>query len=53
MGLTAKEICEIADVAARDPRTRVVEVSEVNPTYDRDGITCKLAANVIMRALAR
>jgi len=53
MGLTAKEICEIADVAAQDPRTRVVEISEVNPTYDRDGITCKLAANVIMRALAR
>jgi formiminoglutamase len=53
MGLTAKEICEIADVAARDPRTRVVEVSEVNPAYDRDGITCKLAANLVMRALAR
>ena len=53
MGLTAKEICEIADVAARDPRTRVVEITEVNPTYDRDGITSKLAANVVMRALAR
>ena len=52
MGLTAKEVCEIADVAARDPRTRVVELTEVNPTYDRDGITCKLAANIIMRALA-
>jgi formiminoglutamase len=53
MGLTAKEICEVADVAARDPRTRVVEISEVNPVYDRDGITARLAANLIMRALAR
>ena len=52
MGLTAQEVCEIADVAAADPRTRVVELTEVNPNYDRDGITCKLAANVLMRALA-
>ena len=53
MGLTAKEVCEIADVAARDPRTRLVELTEVNPAYDRDGITCKLAANILMRALAK
>jgi formiminoglutamase len=53
MGLTAREICEIADVAAADPRTRILEISEVNPRYDQDGITCKLAANILMRALAR
>ncbi len=52
MGLTAREICEISDVAAADPRTRIIEVTEVNPTYDVDGITSKLAANIIMRALA-
>jgi formiminoglutamase len=52
MGLTAKEVCEIADVAARDPRTRVIEISELNPAYDRDGITARLAANILMRALA-
>lgn len=52
MGLTAKEICAIADVAARDPRTRIVEITETNPVYDRDGITCKLAANILIRALA-
>jgi arginase family enzyme len=52
MGLTAKEVCEIADAAAEDPRTRVLEITEVNPQYDRDGITCKLAANLLMRALA-
>jgi len=53
MGLTAKEVCAIADVAARDPRTRVIELTEVNPAYDRDNITSRLAANIIMRALAR
>jgi arginase family enzyme len=30
-----------------------VEISEVNPVYDRDGITAKLAANLVLRALAR
>ena len=53
MGLTAREVCEIADVAASDPRTRIIEITEVNPDYDRDGITSKLAANIIVRALAR
>lgn len=53
MGLTAGEVCEIADVAASDPRTLLIEVTEVNPEYDKDGITSKLAANIIMRALAK
>ncbi len=53
MGLTAREVCEIADVASGDPRTRVVEVTEVNPTHDVGGVTSKLAANIIVRALAR
>jgi len=53
MGLTAREVCEIADVAAGDARTRVIEVSEVNPKHDVGGITSKLAANIIVRALAK
>ena len=53
MGLTAREVCEIADVAAGDERTRVVEVTEVNPKHDLGGITSKLAANIIVRALAK
>jgi len=52
MGFTATEICEIADAAAADPRTRIIEITEVNPTYDVDNMTSKLAANIIMRALA-
>jgi arginase family enzyme len=53
MGLMAREVCEIAEVAAADPHTRIIEVTEVNPDYDQDGITCKLAANIVLRALAR
>ncbi|MBZ5588346.1 MAG: formimidoylglutamase [Acidobacteriia bacterium] len=53
MGLTAREVCEIADVAASDPRTRVIEVTEVNPRHDIGAITSKLAANIIVRALAK
>ena len=53
MGLTAREVCEIADVAAADPRTRLIEITEVNPDCDIGGMTSKLAANIIVRALAR
>ncbi|MCP4900671.1 MAG: formimidoylglutamase [bacterium] len=52
MGLTAREVCEIADVAASDPRTRIVEITEVNPEFDLDEVTSRLAANIIVRALA-
>jgi len=53
MGLTAMEVCEIADIAASDPRTKIIEITEVNPKHDIGGITSKLAANIIMRALAK
>ena len=53
MGMSAREVCEIADVAASDPRTRIIEITEVCPELDRDRITSKLAANIIVRALAR
>ena len=43
---------EVADVAPLDSRTRIVEITEVNPRYDINVLTSKLAANVIMRALA-
>ena len=53
MGFTAREVCEIADVAASDPRTRIIEITEVCPEFDRDRLTSKLAANIIVRALAK
>jgi formiminoglutamase len=52
MGLTAREVCEIADVAAADPRSRVIELTEVNPEHDVGDLTSRLAANIIVRALA-
>ena len=53
MGLSAREVCEIADVAASDPRIRIIEITEVCPEFDRDRLTSKLAANIIVRALAK
>ncbi|MFH1852788.1 MAG: formimidoylglutamase [Candidatus Neomarinimicrobiota bacterium] len=53
MGFTAREICAIADVAAADHRTKLIEITEVNPQYDSGDITSKLAANIIMRCLAK
>ncbi len=51
IGLTAEQICRIATLAGRDARTRLIEVSEVNPTYDVDGRTSRLAALLLMHAL--
>jgi formiminoglutamase len=52
MGLATREVCEIADVAALDSRTRVIEITEVCPEHDLGSITSKLAANILVRALA-
>lgn len=46
-GLSADEICRIAQLAGGDPRSRVLEVSEVNPIHDVDNRTSRLAALVI------
>ncbi|BCX05914.1 MAG: arginase [Candidatus Roseilinea sp.] len=52
MGMTADEFCQIAAIAGRDPRTRIVEFTEVNPTYDVDGRTARLTAVAIWHVLA-
>lgn len=51
VGLTAEEICRIGTIAGRDPRTRILEISEVNPSFDIDGRTSRLAALILMHAL--
>lgn len=51
-GMTAEELCRIAAVAGGEPRTRVVEISEVNPAFDVDGRTARLAAAAIYHYLA-
>ena len=50
-GLTSEEILSIAAIAGRDARSKILEISEVNPTYDIDNRTAKLAAQIVIRYL--
>lgn len=52
VGLSADEICRIARLAGADYRSRVFEISEMNPEYDIDGRTGKLAAMMILYYLS-
>ncbi len=51
IGLAAEDIYDIAAVAGADPRSRVLEISEINPEFDVDNRTTKLAAQVVVRFL--
>lgn len=44
IGFASEEICQIASIAGKRNRTRVLEISEVNPMFDLDARTSKLAA---------
>jgi formiminoglutamase len=46
-GLRADDLLTIAQIAGGHPRTRVFEISEVNPAFDLDQRTCRLAAAAI------
>lgn len=47
LGISAYDFCQIAAIAGRDPRSKVLEITEVNPVYDIDGRTARLAAAAI------
>jgi formiminoglutamase len=51
-GLTAEEICALAEAIGGEPRTRVLEITEVCPAFDLDMRTSRLAALVIWHALS-
>lgn len=51
LGLTGSELCSLVTLVARDPRTRILEFTEVNPTYDIDFRTCRLTATAIWHFL--
>ncbi len=51
-GLDAADLCAIASAAGSDRRTRLIELTEVNPLYDIDGRTSRLAAAALWHALA-
>jgi formiminoglutamase len=50
-GLSADEILSIASLAGRDKRSKLLEITEVNPKYDIDNRTCKLAALIMYKFL--
>jgi formiminoglutamase len=52
LGLTGAELCELAALAGQEQRTRIVEFTEVNPAFDIDGRTARLAAAAIWHYLA-
>ncbi len=50
-GLTAEEAYEIASIAGRSNNSKIFEISEVNPLYDIDNRTTKLAAILMISFL--
>lgn len=50
-GLTGEELCAIAELAGCDPRSCVLEITEVNPDFDLDNRTARLAAVAIFHFL--
>jgi formiminoglutamase len=53
IGLTGDELCRIAALAGGDSRSRVFEITEVNPEFDLQNRTAHLAAVAIFHFLAR
>lgn len=51
-GLSASEFIHIGSVAGSFPQTRIFEITEVNPTYDQDNRTARLAAATIWHFLS-
>jgi formimidoylglutamase len=52
IGLSAEEFCQIANLAGKDSRTQILEISEVNPEYDDPNeSTSRLAAYLIISFL--
>jgi formiminoglutamase len=51
LGMRGEEFCLLAGLAGAEPRSRLLEVSELNPAYDIDGRTARLAAAAIWHFL--
>ncbi|PMP81201.1 MAG: arginase, partial [Chloroflexus aggregans] len=51
LGMRGEELVALATLAGAEPRTRLIEVSELNPTYDDDDRTARLAAVTLWYAL--
>ena len=44
VGFTAEEILHLTDACHHQPKIGIFEISEVNPVFDRDNCTARLAA---------
>lgn len=51
-GFTATELLATARMLGRRPSTIALDIVEVNPSFDRDNITAKLAAHAAIRFIA-
>ncbi|TVR20896.1 MAG: arginase [Anaerolineaceae bacterium] len=51
-GLSGEALCTVATIAGAEERTRLFEITEVNPHYDVDGRTSRLASAAIWHFLA-
>ncbi|NQW29940.1 MAG: formimidoylglutamase [Ignavibacteria bacterium] len=51
-GFAPWEIAQCIRTAARNPALKIFDVAEMNPEYDVDGRTAKLAATMIMHVLS-
>ncbi|MBS1912368.1 MAG: formimidoylglutamase [Bacteroidetes bacterium] len=51
-GFSAQEFLGAARLLGRRPATVAMDIAEVNPTYDRDNITAKLAAYAVQQFIA-
>lgn len=52
IGFTGDELCEAAEFFGASPLTTMIDLAEVNPAFDVDGRTAKLAALMLMHFLA-
>jgi formiminoglutamase len=52
LGIPGEDLCAAAATAAADPRGRLLEISEVNPSHDIDDRTARLAAAAVWAFLA-
>ncbi len=50
-GIAGDELCAIAALAGGDGRSRVFEITEVNPDFDQDSRTARLAAVAVFQFL--
>lgn len=53
LGMSGEQLCQLMILAAQDQRARIVEFTEVNPTYDIDNRTSRLAAVAIWQFLSQ